>query len=71
MGWIAYMNTATGEILQFKPGETIPAGFVGLNRLPNPGCKVCKGNGAIRRLTKRPGRRGEIVHQYVPCECTQ
>lgn len=61
------MNTETGEIKQFQPGEAIPDGWVPLKRLAKADCPLCKGAG--KHLVKEPGRRGKI--HYQPCDCTQ
>ncbi len=59
------MNTNTGEIVSFAPGQPIPADHVPLGNYPVPTCKDCNGKGHSEKII-RQGRK----FVYRPCHCT-
>lgn len=67
------MNTENGKII-FVPSKSdkpnVPEGHIALKNPPKPGCPSCKGAGALRRIVKKPGKRGVFKFEYYPCSCT-
>lgn len=62
------MDTRTGEIKMYAPGEKVPPGNIELLNLPNPNCPICKGKGKVGPKFVGNKHRRQIV--YLPCKCT-